>query len=187
MKIVITPEENIDHESQHIHQMFERGLKHLHIRKPHFSREEMKAYLQNISPQYADCLVLHQHHTLAEEFGIYRLHFSETKRKKCPIHQADTRLRYSTSVHSIEDFNTLETKWAYAFISPIFPSISKKGYGEQSTLLLQLSARTNTQVKMIALGGITPENQHLPLQYGADGVAFLGAIWKKNSVNYPSF
>lgn len=74
----------------------------------------------------------------------------------------------------------LKGEWAYAFISPFFPSISKKGYGKGSTVMQEVRMRKNRDVKLIALGGINADTIPSVLDAGVDGVALLGAVWEND-------
>ncbi|SHL54079.1 thiamine phosphate synthase [Flavobacterium saccharophilum] len=181
--IVITNPSAISGEIDIIGSLFEEGLSFLHIRKPEFSEIEMAHFIDQIKVEFRSHLVLHSHHQLAEDFGINRIHFSEKDRKHS--HDFPARFskpcRYSTSTHSIEDFNSLEKEFEYAFLSPVFKSISKEEYYPVKNLFEALALRTNTNTKVIALGGIDLENIKKTLENGFDDVALLGSIW--NSEN----
>ncbi|SEM76838.1 thiamine-phosphate pyrophosphorylase [Chryseobacterium taichungense] len=177
MIIVITPEECFQKETEIINELFREGLDLLHIRKPFISRPEMEEFIQKIDPQFHHQLVLHSHYDLAKDFDISRFHFRETDRQN-GLFKPFTDKLISTSVHDIETFNKLSEEWKYAFISPVFPSISKKGYGKESTVLNDIKNRNNPRVKLIALGGINENNIHKVFNSEADGVALLGAIWE---------
>lgn len=179
MIIVITPEERIQRETEIINELFQEGLDLLHIRKPLISREELKDFIRKIDMQFHHQLVLHSHYDLAKDFNISRFHFREIDRQNGLFKPFKDKL-ISTSVHDIETFNELHEEWNYAFISPVFPSISKKGYGKDSTILNDIKKRSNSTVKLIALGGINENNIHEVFNSGADGVALLGAIWGSN-------
>jgi thiamine-phosphate pyrophosphorylase len=97
----------------------------------------MKDFIQNIHSEFHHQLVLHSHYDLAERFNISRFHFREIDRQN-DLFKSFTDQTISTSVHDIETFNELSDDWEYAFISPVFPSISKKGYGENSNILMRL-------------------------------------------------
>lgn len=43
-----------------------------------------------------------------------------------------------------------------------------------------IKQRTNFSTKLIALGGISPENIQQTLENGFDDVALLGSIWNSN-------
>lgn len=182
--IVITNPFTVMDEIKVLHSLFVEGLDLLHIRKPDFSELEMMQFIHQIKLEYRSNLVLHNHHELAEDFGINRIHFSEKERK----HNVDFSESFSkpyrcksTSTHSIEDFNSLENGFDYAFLSPVFTSISKENYHPKINLFEALKSRTNFNTKVIALGGIDSENIQKTLENGFDDVALLGTIWNNEN------
>jgi len=179
MIIVITPEELVQNETEIINELFQEGLDLLHIRKPFINSEEMAGFIQMINPEFHQQLVLHSHYEWAENFNISRFHFREIDRQN-NLYASFIDRTISTSVHDIEVFNELNEDWEYAFISPVFPSISKKGYGENSNTLNDIKKRRNSDMKLIALGGINENNIHNVFDKNIDGVALLGAIWESN-------
>lgn len=178
MTILLAPEKDSSHEIQWANTNLAHGLPLFHVRKHHFNEVMMLAYVRGINPEHRSQLVLHSHYHLAEQLGIERLHFSETKRLKMGSRPDFKKFKLSTSTHAMDTFNRLDQKWDYAFLSPVFPSISKPGYGAKKTVFDQLKNRTNHQVKLIALGGMTPENISEVKQAGADGVALMGCVWQ---------
>ncbi|PXW13461.1 thiamine-phosphate pyrophosphorylase [Chryseobacterium sp. CBTAP 102] len=178
MIIVITPELIMPSETDSINQMFQEGLDLLHIRKPWISRNEMTEFITQIDEVFRSQLVLNTHYDLGKEFTISRFHFREIDRKEGTYKTFAEENMISTSVHDIATYNTLEKEWEYAFISPFFPSISKKGYGLNSTIKEEIKHRNNQDAKLIALGGINQDNIHEVFEAGADGVALLGAVWE---------
>lgn len=183
--IVITSPDNVTHEFEIISEMFREGLAVLHIRKPDFSLIEMQHYLDQLPVAFRDRLVLHQHHKLAEAFGINRIHIRESDRMQFAPATPDRFLKpvrcYSTGIHSVKSFNNLPDIYQYAFLSPVFESISKPGYRSSENLLETVKNRTNHNTKLIALGGITLSNMTIAFENGFDDIALLGTIW--NSTN----
>lgn len=180
--IVISNAFAVVNEIKTIHSLFEEGLSLLHIRKPDFSELEMAQFIHQIKVEFRSNLVLHNHYDLAEDFGINRIHFSEKERKRGHEFPArfskPCRYIFSTSTHSIEDFNSLENDFDYAYLSPVFKSISKEDYHPKGNLFEALKSRTNYKIKVIALGGIDSQNIQKTLKNGFDDVALLGSIWK---------
>lgn len=179
MIIVITPEEIVPNETEIINELFQEGLDLLHIRKPFINSEELANFIQKINLEFHSQLVLHNHFDLAKGFKISRFHFKEADRQN-NLFKSFTDQIISTSVHDIETFNELNEEWEYVFISPVFPSISKKGYGENSTVLTDIKKRNNSNIKLIALGGINDNNINEVFESEVDGVALSGAIWESN-------
>jgi thiamine-phosphate pyrophosphorylase len=187
--IVITNPIPIANEIDTIHSLFESGLELLHVRKPDFSAAEMRSFLSEIKPDLREQLALNSHHHLASAFDINRLHFSESERKKTILLFGKSSFEtyktkgfhLSTSVHNIEDFNALDNTFEYAFLSPIFPSISKENYSSKTDLFETIKNRTNYTTKLIALGGIESKKIKQTLENGFDSIALLGTIWNQNN------
>jgi len=187
--IVITSPIPIANEIDIIHTLFENGLELLHIRKPDYSAAEMRSFLSEIKSDLRGQLVLHSHHHLALAFGVNRIHFSESERKKTLMLFGKSSFEtyktkgfhLSTSVHSIDDFNALDTVFEYAFLSPIFPSISKENYSSTTDWFEVIKNRTNYATKLIALGGIESKNAYQALENDFDDIALLGTIWNQNN------
>lgn len=182
--IVISNPFAVADEIKIIHSLFEEGLSLLHIRKPDFSELEMAQFIHQIKLEFKGRIVLHNHHQLGKDLGIDRFHFSEKERKQnsgFPARFSEPCRSRSTSTHSIEDFNSLENNFHYAFLSPVFKSISKENYHPKIDLFEALKSKTNQHTKVIALGGIDAENIQKTLESGFDDVALLGSIWNNEN------
>lgn len=176
--IVISNPTAITNEIKMIHSLFECGLELFHVRKPEFSAAEIKTFVTAIGLEYRKKLVLHSHHHLAQNLGINRIHFTEKNRTKTnPIRVPNPDRVITTVTHTIEDFNLLENYFDYAFLSPVYSSISKQNYNPKIDLLEAIKERTNFNTKLVALGGIEAQNIKKTLDAGFDDVALLGTIW----------
>lgn len=179
MIVIISPEEPATGETAFVNSFFENGLDLFHVRKYTFLDDEMHDYVNAIDQKFRNQIVLHSHFHLAIELGIHWLHFREEEReRKSYLCFPDYTL--STSVHSIDDFNVLDNIWQYAFFSPVFPSISKSGYGKDHSVLNDFQHRKNLNTQLVALGGIDDNNYKQAFERGADGIALLGGIWQSN-------
>jgi thiamine-phosphate pyrophosphorylase len=170
----------IANEISTIHSLFESGLDLFHVRKPAFSASEMKDFVNSIGLEFRNKLVLHSHHHLAEELGINRIHFTSTNRPDT-FSKASEFKTISTSTHLIEEFNSLSKDFDYAFLSPVYPSISKENYLPKKDLFEEIKNRTNFNTKLIALGGIEAQNIKKTLDAGFDDIALLGTIWNSKT------
>lgn len=82
------------------------------------------------------------------------VHYSEAARAKAGIIQALPGLTSSTALHQLEQLREPHGSLDYAFLSPIFDSISKSGYSAAFDDLEQLSAAVAASpVPLFALGG----------------------------------
>ena len=82
------------------------------------------------------------------------VHYSEAARAKAGGIQALPGLTSSTALHQLEQLGQPHGSVDYAFLSPIFDSISKRGYSAAFDDLEQLSAAVAASpVPLFALGG----------------------------------
>lgn len=182
--IVISNPTATANEINTIHALFENGLELLHVRKPDFSKTEMKTFVSKIKTTFRHQLVLHSHHQLSLELGINRIHFTEKTRLETPEEQLKkwkkSGYTLTTSIHQMSDFEELSSVFDYAFFGPVFESISKPNYVSNLDFKKELEQRKNNKTSLIALGGITSENIKTALAFGFDDVALLGSIWNNN-------
>lgn len=179
--IIISNPTALANEISTIHSLFENGLELFHVRKPAFSTTEMTDFVNAIGLEFRNRLVLHSHHQLAAELGIERIHFTERERNEISTEilyeYNEKRVHLSTSVHNIHDFNKLILHFEYAFLSPVYPSISKTNYQSETNLFDAIKSRSNFSTQLVALGGISSENIDQTIKAGFDDVALLGTIW----------
>lgn len=161
-----------------INALFDEGLEVFHVRRPSAAGTEIQQLLEKINQNHYGKIALHQHHQLAKSFGIKRLHYTEEHRKKTEAKEwsllKEQGFHLSTSIHQVEEANTISEQFDYVFFGPVFNSISKKGYMATVTGNFIVPGKKR---KLVAIGGIDENNVSMPLQKGFDGVAVLGAIW----------
>jgi thiamine-phosphate pyrophosphorylase len=182
MLVVISNPSPVTNEASLINQLFDEGLSVFHLRKPGSSLKEITLLLQGIDPLHYSKIALHQHHSAAGNFGINRLHYTEAARKEmAPETLSNQRPEYSvsTSVHSLSDYRDLPEQFDYAFLGPVFNSISKPGYQAKDFVIKKPDKKMYT--KLIALGGIDESNCDKAYDMGYDGIALLGAVWNKEN------
>lgn len=177
MMVVVSPELFFEKEAQLFNALFENGLNLLHLRKPNAKSDNYEELLGEVKPHFRDRIVLHQHHFLAEKYGIHRLHFSSVEREfmKGPEEYIGKERVFSTSIHGIHEYKGLSAQFSYAFLSPVFDSISKPGYRAKIHDLNKIKYRNGT--KLIGLGGVHAMNCKQVFEKGYDGIGLCGTIW----------
>lgn len=107
------------------------------------------------------------------------LHFPAYARPPPPFLPCALGGTISTSFHNLEE--AASDQWGaldYAFLSPVFDSISKVGYpsaGFNPAAVAWVTGRNS--VPLIALGGITAERVGQVAAMGFRGVAVIGTVW----------
>lgn len=146
-----------------------RGYWRVHIRKPGASEHDLRNLLSRIPEQLRQRLSIHDTLHLASEYHLGGIHLN---RHNGNVPQGWNGM-ISRSTHSITELSTLTVE-DYAFLSPVFPSISKPGYAPACYFDLTASKPT---VPVFALGGVTPDKFSEIEARGFSGAAMLGAAW----------
>ena len=181
MLILLTPGKERYGETECINHCFEMGLPVLHLRRPGWGLELYRSFIASIHEKHHAKIVVHHHHSLAGEFRLKGIHLPGTDReafgdglaKYVKMYQ-EKGFSVSTSFHSIQEIASNTAAFDYAFLSPVFSSISKKGYAAKKF------KAPASRFPVIALGGIDAHNISLAVKWGYKGVAVLGAIWQKD-------
>jgi thiamine-phosphate pyrophosphorylase len=180
---LISPEQQFENEIEAVIQLLNKGLHAYHLRKPDWSIEMMREWLQSVPVNLHGKIILHSHFDLAKEFGARGIHLNENNRKLIS-ELADCRI-ISGSFHSLADIKEHRFSYEYVFLSPIFDSISKVGYNsnfDMGTLATELADMgTKTTPPIIALGGISAENIQQVQKADFSGAALLGSVWQSEN------
>lgn len=172
--IAITTPYFFEGEAQIISALFQEGMKKLHLRKPQSSKDELRLLLEAIPTECHIHIILHDHFELSGEYSIGGIHLN-SRNRMVPEGFKGSISRSCHSLEEVQDNRQLD----YVFLSPIFQSISKEGYGSGFAIedLRKAAADGIINEKVIALGGIDETTIQLiePLHFG--GAAILGALW----------
>ncbi|HEU0124395.1 MAG TPA: thiamine phosphate synthase [Bryobacteraceae bacterium] len=88
-----------------------------------------------------------------------------------------TALLIGVSCHSIGEAEQAEREGAdYVFLSPVFPSPSKPGYGPPLGTALLAEACRRVRIPVLALGGVNEDNAGVCVAAGAAGFASISAF-----------
>lgn len=165
-------------EAELIEALFEEGLQILHLRKPGRSLSEVRSLISSIPKKHHRKIVIHGHYRLAGEFGLKGIHLTEKSRKRSlPLSFNKKKHTLSASFHSITGILKTTRKYNYVFLSPIYNSISKKGY-KSHFKEEELRQLLKEEKNIVALGGITPAVIAAIRKLGFAGAATLGHIWE---------
>lgn len=174
--VVISAPEAVKNEHEILLSLFSLGLRYFHLRKPNSDADTIRSYIAKIPDKYHDRIIVHSHYGLAQQFNLQGIHLPERVRLESENVYKSYPKHLSTSFHQLEDVLTV-FPYTYVFLSPVFDSVSKKGYSSEINInevdeTLRLSRQT-----VIALGGITPDKINRLKTAGFAGAAVLGAIW----------
>lgn len=175
--VAITPEEAFSGEAQAIEKVLEAGFYSVHLRMPHATVEQARAVMEDISPKWHSRIMLASHYELNGEFNFGGAHLKQGMSIK-PEWESLPKSRSYHYGDSLDDI----TRYDYAFISPVFDSISKQGY--QSAFSAQmlsemLKSNADAHQRLVALGGISAKQLPQVAAMGFTGAAMLGYLWSE--------
>lgn len=175
--IVVTTPTFFVEEDKIITELFEEGLDILHLRKPETPAMYAERLLTLIPEKYHRRIVTHEHFYLKEEFNLMGIHLN-TRNPKEPH---DYSGHISCTCHTLEEVKNRKHFYDYLFMSPVFDCITKEGVSSAFSALdlRQASKEHIIDSKVIALGGITPDNILQIKDYGFGGAVIMGDLWNK--------
>lgn len=172
--IAITKPYVEDNEVAFIRRVFESGFDILHLRKPDADIEYCRELLKELTPDERKKIVIHDYTELYYEFDLKGIHINRNVTKYLEGYQGfKTR-----SCHSLEEVKLYKDDFDYVFLSPIFDSISKKGYKSAFTEeeLKKASQDGIIDKKVVALGGVTFDKIPFLKDLGFGGAAMMGGV-----------
>ncbi|WP_271406521.1 thiamine phosphate synthase [Tenacibaculum soleae] len=183
MIVLIAPEKDVANEIEILHQLFEAGLEYYHLRKPFKNLEEHVSYLNKIDVKYHNKIIVHYFHELTNEFNLKGIHFQEQKRRDA----LENGSRYfiglnmlgktmSSSFHEPKDIEVCDIEFDYHLLSPVFSSISKKGYEGRAFDVNHIDKT------IIGMGGINTETIVKTIDLGFEGIGVLGGVWNTKNL-----
>ena len=172
--IVITLPRFFKGEESILSQLFDEGMQYLHLRKPNSDTNEIRRLLDRIPDIYYPRIILHDSFELAVEYALGGVNLNR-RNKQVPNSFGGSISRSCHSIDEIRQYQELD----YLFLSPVFQSISKEGYGNgfEMKVLKQASDDGIINDKVIALGGIDLTTLPLLRPFCFGGAAVLGALW----------
>ena len=180
--VVITVESILPDEAAVLNRLLGEWSGKFHLRKPGVAHDRLRDIIGGIEPRYRGRIVLHDHFGLVREFGLAGVHLNG-RNPQPPDFQVG---HISRSCHTLKEVDAalndgeMAQKYNYVFLSPIFDSISKTGYGKAFAReeLEAAALKGIINERVYALGGVDLHNIQDVARAGFGGVAVLGALWK---------
>ncbi|MGZ0657292.1 thiamine phosphate synthase [Coraliomargarita sp. W4R72] len=176
----MSPVSEYANEADVIVRLLQAGLARYHVRKPMWSVADCAALLDAVPREWHARMSIHQHHVLARSYAV-GIHFKDgvvADDSLAEMLGAECRV-CSRSLHNLEGLEGSLHGVDYAFLSPVFQSISKHGYGPAWTEAgLRVALSGHLPAKLYALGGITAVTAARVSELGFEGVVLHGSLWQ---------
>lgn len=149
----------------------------LQLREKHLSARQLTALAQQLITSGAK-LILNSRLDVALAAGAAGVHLPGNSpppsrfRALCP-----PGFLIGVSCHSVDDVDRAAAEGAdYVFLSPIFSSPSKPGYGPELGLAMLAEACRRVRIPVLALGGVNERNAQDCVSAGAAGYGSISAF-----------
>lgn len=187
--IVITGSKTLTDEPSMVTKMFEDGLMTLHLRKPRYTTQEMRDYIEAIPDYYHNRIIIHSHHILAAKYNLKGIHFTGThlsKKWKYFFTRLRLRIKFGklfktrsykrlANIHNKEEHD-----FDYYLMGTVFNNLTGELYGGFYEEAL-VSGLKNSNKQIIARGGVTDKVIDKCQKYGFAGIAFSSYIWESGN------
>lgn len=178
LRIAITGEDiRWKNEADIITAILDNGWTKVHLRHPNATLADMHRLIEMIPQRLYPKLRLHGHFELLTEFNLGGVHLNS----RCPDLPKFYTGSYSRSCHTLAETRLYADSCDYITLSPIFPSVSKPGYGGNAFSDSELYSLPSG--KTVALGGVTPERINTLRKYPFAGYAVLGYLWEAQGIS----
>lgn len=184
--IVISAPHEEPNEIEEVVRMFDSGLRHFHVRKPRMNKHQLSEYIRRFPEQFRKRMIIHSYHGLADHYKLGGIHLSREHRKRGRFYQLrlwikrkfNPEMVITRTFHKLTDVTNDRRKYSYAFLSPVFDSVTRSslagGFSKRALLIIIPQARQ----PIYALGGVTTERLHECAEHGFHGAAFHGSVWE---------
>lgn len=183
--IIISPPSRIKGEPEVVTEMFKQGLMYFHLKKPGFSEDVMIDYLKRIPEEFHPRIFIHNNYSLVTKFNLAGIHLNKKSRK--PGWYQQLRLAYlrykrkdikvTASYSKLANLYFDPPIYEYAFLSPIFESLSEGKYHPAFKERGLMEALQKSKNPIIAYGGVEMDKIEKVIDLGFQGMALLGVVW----------
>ena len=171
-------------------QLLDEGADSILVRKPGWQEADYEMLLLQASASCYSRLMIADHAPLCGRFGLQGLHLSEIARGSITDETFNSYKEkgwvLSTGIHSPLSLHLAGNTWDQLLLSPIFNSISKKGYLSGFDAGFRLD-KDGYDGHVLALGGINDKTANKARDMQFDGIALLGAIWEEPALAVRNF
>ncbi len=185
--VVITPDWEFPKETEIIRELFENGLWRLHVRKPNYSKNALKQYLNQIPEKYHSKIIIHsiKNKKLMKAYNLRGLHLNSKERtgpfmdalKVGSLKLINPGITITTTFRTQKNLEKASRLFDYLILNNIFKSRSKKSFKRYHDWTKLENTLKNRSHKILARGGVKKEKIPEIRNLGFDGATFMRELW----------
>lgn len=171
--------------------MMEAGADFIYLRKSNINNAYWYAYLEQF-PYGFDNRFITTDFQLLHDLGLGGFHFQQDIVKSLTVEDLRENLALlrmkdkisSVTAHDLGELKKYDGVFDHILISPIFDSISKKGYSsawDLEELKDYIFNRKDKRSLLFAQGGVDDQKLAIIQELGLDGLTLLGYLWEDAS------
>jgi thiamine-phosphate pyrophosphorylase len=164
----------------------EGGVKALQLREKDLADEELLELAQQmrvLTAKYNSRLFVNTRADIAAKVGADGVHLAEDNTSITDVCKNFPGLLIGASTHSLERAQQAEAEGVdFITFGPVFDTPSKRKYGPPQGLGQLKEVTKNTNIPVLALGGIKCNNLGSVLDNGAFGAALISGIWSSTNI-----
>ena len=179
--IVMTKPTFFVEEDKILANLFDEGLKNLHLHKPSSSPMYSERLLTLLGEDLAGKITVHNHFYLKEEYKLKGIHIDDA-RTEAPTGYKGNITR---TCHAISELKEAKKHSNYVFLQSIFDSQTVSSEKQSFTMeeLKEASRQGLIDKKVYALGGMNLDNIKIAKDLGFGGVVICGDLWNRFDIH----
>ncbi|MFT6845561.1 MAG: thiamine-phosphate pyrophosphorylase [Flavobacteriales bacterium] len=181
---LISPEGESEIENKLLPQLLALPFTAYHVRKPQWDAEQISEWLKQWPKEVLQKMVIHYHSDPAIMFPVKGYHMSRAQRKSKRFVREINQLfvihkwtHLSTGFHHVESLQKFEGGLTHAWISPVYPSISKTMYDKAWSPYTWEKLKLINRFSVVALGGISIDKKEDLTEKHFEHAGVKGTVW----------
>jgi thiamine-phosphate pyrophosphorylase len=191
--ILFTSSDKFRSEIYIVLKMFDNGLETLHVKKPNFSKKQLKNYIELIPEKHHNKIILHSHYSLALKYKLKGLHLSKSFRNSNVFYKKyisfikliKPQMIFTCTYHNLDQLLNHDKIYSYAFLSPIFNNEGQLNLKFTEEAIKTTISQVN--INIYAIGGINSSNYSRVKSMGFNCITLMGSIWYGNDQPFDLF
>lgn len=181
--VVMSPLNERAGEKKILQRLFDSGLSQYHLRRPHWSMQRCREWLESLPAETRSRIVLHQHPRLVRRLGLAGFHFDASDKKAFPPDGVAGLGEVSAQCGDFHSMLEAGKCCRRIVLGPVFPpekydvTVPRRTLGEYAATASYWRAHVGGGAQVLAFGGISASNIRECRKAGFDGVVVVGAVW----------